>query len=88
MTINPKFVCEYLRLIHEEKMREYWGELIYRTVFETKDFTVTSTSNQVGGPAVQEIHKVIAQKRRALLNSEKDTTLKSCYSELNVIEMS
>ena len=45
MTINPKFVCEYLRLIHEEKMREYWGELIYRTVFETKDFTVPSTSN-------------------------------------------
>ena len=43
ITINPKFVCEYLRVIHEEKMREYWGELIYRTVFETNDFTAPST---------------------------------------------
>ena len=57
ITINPKFVCEYLRLVHEEKMREYWGELIYRTVFENKDFTVPSTNS---GPTVQEIHKTIA----------------------------
>ena len=59
LTINPKFVCEYLRLIHEEKMREYWGELIYRTVFETADFTVPSHSSP-GGPSVQEIHRTIA----------------------------
>jgi hypothetical protein len=44
ITINPKFVCEYLRLIYEEKMREYWGELIYRTVYETKDFTAPSST--------------------------------------------
>ena len=43
ITINPKFVCEYLRVIHEEKIREYWGELIYRTVFETKDFSASSS---------------------------------------------
>lgn len=39
ITINPKFVCEFLRVVHEEKMREYWGELIYRTVVETKDLS-------------------------------------------------
>ena len=43
ITINPKFVTEYLRVIHEEKMREYWGELIYRTVFETKDLSAPSS---------------------------------------------
>ena len=59
ITINPKFVCEYLRVVHEEKMREYWGELIYRTVFETKDFATTSSAANV-----QEIHKNIASKRR------------------------
>ena len=35
ITVNPKFVCEFLRMVQEEKMREYWGELIYRTVVET-----------------------------------------------------
>jgi len=44
ITINPKFVCEFLRIIYEEKMREYWGELIYRTVFESKDFSAPSSS--------------------------------------------
>jgi len=62
ITINPKFVCEFLRLVYEEKMREYWGELIYRTVFETKDFSVSSAANS--GFNVQEIHKTIATKRR------------------------
>lgn len=61
ITINPKFVCEFLRLVYEEKMREYWGELIYRTVFESKDFSVSSAANS--GLNVQEIHKTIATKR-------------------------
>ena len=39
MTVNPKFVCEYLRAIYEEKKREYWGEHIFRTIVETKDFS-------------------------------------------------
>lgn len=55
ITLNPKFVCEYLRIIHEDKTREYWGELIYRTVSETKDFTSPSSKN-----SVQDIHKNIA----------------------------
>lgn len=55
MTVNPKFVCEYLRAIYEEKKREYWGEHIFRTIVETKDFSQPSEEN------VGEIHKKIAQ---------------------------
>ena len=39
LTINPKFVTEYLRAIYEEKKREYWGENIFRTIVETRDFS-------------------------------------------------
>jgi hypothetical protein len=39
-------------------MREYWGEHIYRTIIETRDFAVPSEEN------VGEIHKQIALKRR------------------------
>ena len=55
MTINPKFVTEFLRIIYEEKMREYWGEHIYRTIVETRDFAIPSEDN------VGEIHRQIAQ---------------------------
>ena len=85
ITINPKFVCEFLRVMHEEKMREYWGELIYRTVFETKDFTLPSSSNH----NVQEIHRTIANKRRGTgMESQGNLPLmKSSYTDLNIIEI-
>ena len=84
ITINPKFVCEYLRVIHEEKMREYWGELIYRTVFETKDLSAPSSQNNVA-----EIHRTMAMKRRTLRGNENDQTLmKSTYTDLNILEIS
>jgi len=54
MTINPKFICEYLRAMYEEKKREYWGEHIFRTIVETKDFSQPSEDN------VGEIHRKIA----------------------------
>ena len=54
LTINPKFVTEFLRVIYEEKMREYWGEHIYRTIVETRDFAIPSEDN------VGEIHRQIA----------------------------
>ena len=65
VTINPKFVTEFLRIIYEEKMREYWGEHIYRTIVETKDFAIPSEDN------VGEIHRQIALQRRASLAEEK-----------------
>lgn len=72
-------------MIHEEKMREYWGELIYRTVFETKDYSAPSSQNNVG-----EIHKAIAVKRRAMTGLDSNNTLlmKSSYTDLNIIEIS
>ena len=63
MTVNPKFVCEYLRAIYEEKKREYWGEHIFRTIVETKDFSQPSEEN------VGEIHKKIAQQRRTAMTA-------------------
>jgi|LauGreDrversion4_2_1035121.scaffolds.fasta_scaffold104155_3 hypothetical protein len=39
MTVSPKFITEYLRTVYEEKMREHWGENIFRTIVETKDFS-------------------------------------------------
>lgn len=51
LTISPKFITEYLRAIYEEKMREHWGENIFRTIVETKDFAQPSEDN------VGEIHK-------------------------------
>jgi len=76
-------VCEFLRVSHEEKMREYWGELIYRTVFETQDLCAPSSKNNV-----QEIHKSLALKRRTLPGAEADQLLKATYSDLNVLEIS
>ena len=58
ITINPKFICEYLRILYEEKMREVQGEHIYRTIIETKDFAFPSEEN------VGEIHKQLALKKR------------------------
>ena len=51
LTLNPKFVTEFLRILYEEKMREYWGEHIYRTIVETEDFALPSEEN------VGEIHR-------------------------------
>lgn len=84
ITVNPKFVCEFLRVANEEKMREYWGELIYRTVFETDDLAAPSSKNSVA-----EIHKSIALKRRTM-NGEVDGSnmMKSTYADLNIIEIS
>lgn len=65
-------------------MREYWGELIYRTVFETKDLSAPSSQNNVA-----EIHRTMAMKRRTLRGKESDQILmKSTYTDLNILEIS
>jgi hypothetical protein len=84
ITINPKFVCEFLRVIYEEKMREYWGELIYRTVIETKDLSAPASQNNV-----TDIHRNLARKRRNLSGKDGEHLLmKSTYTDLNVLEIS
>ena len=78
ITINPKFICEYLRIVYEEKMREVQGEHIYRTIIEAKDFAIPSEEN------VGEIHKSIALKRRNGPGGVLGTTE---YDAFNVIEI-
>lgn len=65
LTINPKFVTEFLRTVYEEKMREFWGEHIYRTIVETSDFSQPSEDN------VGEVHRQIALKKRDTLRQTK-----------------
>lgn len=78
ITINPKFICEYLRILYEEKMRECWGEHIYRTIIETKDFAFPNDEN------VGEIHKQIALKRRCGPNGN---LVCSGFDQFNIIEI-
>ena len=71
--------------MHEEKMSLYWGELIYRTIVETNDYTEPSNKKL----NVQDIHKNIATKRRSLVVKSKDNTfIKSNFSDFNIIEIS
>jgi len=76
LTLNPKFVTEFLRIIYEEKMREYWGEHIYRTIVETEDFALPSEEN------VGEIHRQIAHQRRQSLADEKQKNPNNAHSHL------
>jgi hypothetical protein len=71
-------VCEYLRIQYEEKMRESWGEHIYRTIIEAKDFAYPSEEN------VGEIHKQIALKRR---NGPNGTLISTHLETFNIIEI-
>jgi len=76
LTLNPKFVTEFLRIIYEEKMRECWGDHIYRTIVETEDFALPSEEN------VGEIHRQIAQQRRQNLVDEKQKNPNGAQSHL------
>ncbi len=78
ITINPKFVCDYLRLQYEEKMREQWGEHIYRIIIDTKDFALPSEEN------VGEIHKSFALKLRSGPNG---SLVSNHNDQFSVVEM-
>lgn len=62
-------------------MREYWGEHIYRTIVETRDFSVPSEEN------VGEIHKQIAAYRRQAMQREQKDVLTSPLDSFKIIEM-
>ncbi len=59
-------------------MRESWGEHIYRTIIETKDFAYPSEEN------VGEIHKQIALKRR---NGPNGNLISQNVEMFNVVEI-
>jgi hypothetical protein len=57
--ISPRFIKEYLNAEFEEKMRERWGESIFRDVVPTPDFSLPCEEN------IGETHKKVAKSRRA-----------------------
>lgn len=63
---------------YEEKMRESWGEHIYRTIIETKDFAFPSEEN------VGEIHRQIALKRR---NGPNGQLISTHFEAFNIVEV-
>lgn len=40
--VSPRFITEYHHLDFKEKMREKWGESIFREVIPTSDFSIPS----------------------------------------------
>lgn len=62
-------------------MREYWGEHIYRTIVETRDFSVPSEEN------VGEIHKQIAAYRRQAMARDQQGEFSSPLDTFKILEM-
>ena len=70
LKVCPRFITEYHRLEYGEKMRDKWGESIFRNVVPTSDFSVPSEEN------IGETHKKFAKTRRANLLSQENEQLK------------
>jgi len=66
LKVCPRFITEYHRLEYGEKMRDKWGESIFRNVVPTSDFSVPSEEN------IGETHKKFAKTRRANLLSQEN----------------
>jgi hypothetical protein len=59
--ISPRFITEHHHYEYNEKMRERWGDSVFRNVIGTSDFSLPSEEN------IGETHKKIAKTRRANL---------------------
>ena len=57
--ISPRFITEHLKIEYEEKMRDRWGESVFRQVIPTSDYALPSEEN------IGETHKKFAKTRRA-----------------------
>ena len=55
--IEPKYILELLRFDYETKIREKWGESIFRNIIDTNEFAYPSEEN------VPQIHKEIMAAR-------------------------
>ena len=64
---TPRFITEHHHFEYKEKMRDKWGESIFREVVPTSDFSIPSEEN------IGETHKKFAKTRRAnILYQEND----------------
>jgi hypothetical protein len=67
LKVCPRFITEHHHFEYKEKMRDKWGESIFREVVPTSDFSIPSEEN------IGETHKKFAKTRRAnLLYQEND----------------
>jgi hypothetical protein len=56
--INPRFITEFHHYEYNEKMRDKWGDSVFRNVVVTSDFSQFSEEN------IGENHKKIAKMKR------------------------
>lgn len=61
LKVSPRFITEYHHFEYKEKMRDKWGESIFRNVVPTIDFSIPSEEN------IGETHKKFAKSQRANL---------------------
>lgn len=56
--ISPRYIVEHHHYEYNDKMREKWGDSIFRNVIATSDFALPSEEN------IGETHKKFAKTRR------------------------
>jgi hypothetical protein len=70
LKVCPRFITEFHHFDFKEKMREKWGDSIFREVVPTSDFSIPSEEN------IGETHKKFAKTRRANLLYQDNDQLK------------
>ena len=80
LKVCPRFITEYHHFEYKEKMRDKWGESIFRNVVPTSDFSIPSEEN------IGETHKKFAKTRRANLLYQENDQLKVKSYFINVLE--
>lgn len=73
LKISPRFITEHHHFEYKEKMRDKWGESIFREVVPTSDFSIPSEEN------IGETHKKFAKTRRANLLYQENDQLKVSF---------
>lgn len=73
MKVSPRFITEYLHYEYNDKMRDKWGDSVFRNVVATEDFALPSEEN------IGETHKKFAKTRRANILFSGMESLKVMY---------
>lgn len=74
LKVCPRFITEHHHFEYNEKMRDKWGESVFRNIVPTADFSQPSEEN------IGETHKKFAKTRRANLLYQDNDQLKVCMS--------
>jgi hypothetical protein len=80
LKVCPRFICEHHHFEYNDRMREKWGESVFRNVVPTPDFALPSEES------IGETHKKFAKTRRAnLLYQDGDSLKVNLFSAINNI---